>query len=286
MQQRPISRRTFLKLFGGAALSAPFAGAGAFAYSSEIEPGWIDLTSVELRLPRLGRAFDGFRLAQISDIHMGDWMTLEHLVHVVDLINGLQADAVAITGDFVSYRNRTYAEQLKTALGMLNAPTYAVPGNHDHWGWIPVFYEVMQAANIMPLSNATHTLQRGNEQLHIAGVDDVWMRKAMLSAVTAKLPNTGAVVLLAHEPDFADRSAATGRIDLQISGHSHGGQVNLPFIGPPILPYLGRKYPQGLYQVEGMYQYTNRGIGMVPPTVRFNCRPEITLFTLRAPAAG
>jgi predicted MPP superfamily phosphohydrolase len=88
-------------------------------------------------------------------------------------------------------------------------------------------------------------------------------------------------VLLAHEPDFADTSAATGRFALQISGHSHGGQVRLPFMRL-VLPQLGEKYPMGLYQVGGMYQYTNRGLGMVSPRVRFNCRPEITILTLQA----
>jgi uncharacterized protein len=89
--------------------------------------------------------------------------------------------------------------------------------------------------------------------------------------------------LLAHEPDYADISAATGRFDLQISGHSHGGQVIIPFIGPLVVPAYGEKYPLGQYQVGNMIQYTNRGVGTINPAVRFNCRPEITIFTLRAP---
>ena len=84
-------------------------------------------------------------------------------------------------------------------------------------------------------------------------------------------------------PDYADISANAGRFDLQLSGHSHGGQVNLPFLGPPVLPLYGRKYPKGLYQVRNMFQYTNRGVGVIPPSVRFNCRPEITALTLFAP---
>ncbi|MBZ0286049.1 MAG: metallophosphoesterase, partial [Anaerolineae bacterium] len=89
---------------------------------------------------------------------------------------------------------------------------------------------------------------------------------------------------LAHEPDYADISAATGRFDLQISGHSHGGQVVIPFIGPPVVPPYSKKYPLGRYQVGTMIQYTNRGVGMISPAVRFNCRPEITVFTLRTPS--
>ncbi|OQY86641.1 MAG: serine/threonine protein phosphatase, partial [Anaerolineae bacterium UTCFX3] len=87
-------------------------------------------------------------------------------------------------------------------------------------------------------------------------------------------------ILLAHEPDFADVSAATGRFGLQISGHTHGGQVDIPLIGPPILPEMGKKYPSGLYNVNGMLLYTNRGVGVTTVNARFNCRPEITIYIL------
>jgi predicted MPP superfamily phosphohydrolase len=89
-------------------------------------------------------------------------------------------------------------------------------------------------------------------------------------------------ILLAHEPDFADTSAATGKFDLQVSGHTHGGQVVVPFLGPPVLPYLGQKYHTGLYKIGNMFQYTNRGVGMNRLAVRFNCRPEITMFELES----
>ncbi|MDH5508153.1 MAG: metallophosphoesterase, partial [Anaerolineae bacterium] len=117
--------------------------------------------------------------------------------------------------------------------------------------------------------------------LHWAGGDDIWENQDRLDLVLEMLPEEGCAILLAHEPDFADTSAATGRFDLQISGHSHGGQIIFPVIGPPVVPWLSEKYPLGLYQLGEMLQYTNRGIGMVgPPHVRFNCRPEITVFTL------
>ncbi|HJR80438.1 MAG TPA: hypothetical protein VJ821_10225, partial [Anaerolineales bacterium] len=117
-----------------------------------------------------------------------------------------------------------------------------------------------------------HTLTRGAASLHICGVDDVYERKDDLNAVLTNLPREGCAILLAHEPDFADTSAATGRFDLQISGHSHGGQVVMPLIGPIVLPRQGRKYPIGMYRVGNMIQYTNRGLGMIFPYVRFMCR--------------
>jgi len=114
-------------------------------------------------------------------------------------------------------------------------------------------------------------------------VDDVWERHADLEKALKGVPTGATVVLLAHEPDYADEVAADGRVSLQLSGHSHGGQVRLPFIGPPFLPYLGRKYPAGLYRVGEMWLYVNRGVGLVRPAVRFNCRPEVTLLRLRQP---
>jgi predicted MPP superfamily phosphohydrolase len=108
------------------------------------------------------------------------------------------------------------------------------------------------------------------------------MGNVQLNSVIEALPSDGAAILLAHEPDFADESARSGRFDLQVSGHSHGGQVAIPFFGPPVLPYLGRKYPAGLYKVGNMFQYTNRGVGMARLPFRFNCPPEITIFTLKS----
>ena len=119
--------------------------------------------------------------------------------------------------------------------------------------------------------------------LAIAGVDDVWAGQDNLEQVVASLPREGSRILLVHEPDFADQSAATKAFDLELSGHAHGGQIKLPFIGAPKLPPYGQKYPFGLYDVEEMKHYTGRGVGMVSPRVRFNARPEVTLITLHFP---
>jgi predicted MPP superfamily phosphohydrolase len=104
--------------------------------------------------------------------------------------------------------------------------------------------------------------------------------------VIDQLSENGAAILLVHEPDFADVSAATGKFDLQVSGHTHGGQIVLPFYGPPILPLSGRKYPSGLYRVGNMFQYTNRGVGVDRMPIRWNCPAEITLFTLESMATS
>jgi predicted MPP superfamily phosphohydrolase len=163
-------------------------------------------------------------------------------------------------------------------------PTFAVLGNHDYWTDAKIVRNMLETCGIMDLTNTTFRFSRDGASLHLCGVDDVWEGDVHLEDVTAKLVDDSPAILLAHEPDFADTSAATGKFDLQISGHTHGGQIVLPFWGPPVLPYLGWKYPSGLYQVSGMYQYTNRGVGVGRIPVRLNCPPEITIFTLSGEA--
>lgn len=283
-QTRGWSRRELLRRAAGIAIGATALGAAAAEYSISIEPTWVEVTHIIVTSPRLASAFHGYRIAQISDIHLGDWMTPERLAEVVRLVNEQRADLIAVTGDFVTRRAAAHAPDLVTALRALSAPdgVVAILGNHDHWSNAGAIHEVIAQSGMIDLSNARHTLERNGAPLHIAGVDDIWEKKARLDNVLARMPREGAAVLLAHEPDFADTSAATGRFDLQISGHSHGGQVVVPFYGPVRLPPYALKYPSGRYQVGAMTQYTNRGVGMLAPHVRLNCRPEISIFHLHA----
>jgi len=116
--------------------------------------------------------------------------------------------------------------------------------------------------------------------LYLAGLDDGWSGKPDLAAALRHAPASAPVILLLHEPDLADRVSSDPRISLQLAGHSHGGQIRLPKIGALVLPYLAMKYDQGLYRVRDMWLYTNRGIGVTNEPIRYNCPPEITLFTL------
>jgi predicted MPP superfamily phosphohydrolase len=269
----------------GRAIGGIIAGISVLFYAHKVAPENIEVTSVSLTLPRLASSFDGYRIVQISDIHMDDWMTFERLKDIMELVNEQGADLIAITGDFVTYSAKFDNEELIGALSMLRAPdgVIAVLGNHDHEIDPALIRRLIRKSGVLEVSNGFRTLRRGDDTLHLAGVDDLFARQARLHEVLTKLPVEGATILLAHEPDFADASASTGRFDLQLSGHSHGGQVRLPFIGAPYLPPYGRRYPCGLYELDGMLLYTNKGLGMFPPHVRFLCRPEITVFTLRAP---
>ena len=287
--EKGLSRRDFLKLLKVGAIDLALLTMGGGVYSLLIEPRLVRVESVNLKLRRLTPGFSGIRMVQVSDIHMGGWMNAERLQNVGELVVDQKPDLLLFTGDFLigrAYDDGTEqaVRDLITVLTPLTAliPSYAILGNHDYWTNPKAVRSMLHSCNILDLTNKIFTLTRGVEKLHICGVDDVWEGNVRLENVLAQIGDDGAAILMAHEPDYADVSAPTGRFDLQVSGHSHGGQVVLPFLGPPILPHLGRKYPSGLYQVGEMYQYTNRGVGMGRIPIRFNCPPEITLFTLHS----
>jgi predicted MPP superfamily phosphohydrolase len=270
-----------------AGIGAALLGGAVLAYARYVEPKWAEVVRLELTLPRLAPQFDGYRIVHISDIHLDEHMGPGRLEKFVGMVNAQDPDVVAITGDFVQYTAERFAPMLTATLRELRPRDAAVGvlGNHDHESGAGAVRRALREAGVLDLSNAVHTLRRDGAELHVAGVDSVWEDEHRLDVVLGALPPEGAAVLLTHEPDFADASSATGRFDLQLSGHSHGGQVRLPLIGPPRLTWLAEKYYTGRYQVGGMILYATRGLGMLPPRVRFLCRPEITAITLKAPPA-
>jgi hypothetical protein len=278
-----LSRREFLKRIAAISASATVVSMAGVGGTVLLERGWLDVNPQTVVLPNLAPEFAGYRIVHFSDIHMDDWMTAARLAGIVETINAQQPDLIAFTGDLVTRHIDRYAADLVTTLSQLSARdgVVAVLGNHDHWTDATMARRILHAAGIQALDNAVHTVRRGAGTLHVGGVDDYWQQQARLDQVLDDLPDEGAAILLAHEPDFADVTAASGRFDLQLSGHTHGGQVCWPLVGPLVLPRYGRKYPLGRYQVGAMIQYTNRGVGMVQPQVRLNCRPEVTVFTLQ-----
>ncbi|NLX09339.1 MAG: metallophosphoesterase [Chloroflexi bacterium] len=269
-------------------MAAAVAG-GLYAYGRLVEPGRVEVTQVPLVLPRLDPAFDGYRIVQISDVHMDSFMTLRRLCALVEIINAQQPDLVAMTGDFVTSNLAYDADELMIAFSGLRARDAAVAilGNHDYHSGVEGVRAVIRRSGMIELSNEVYTLRRGAARLHIAGLDDIWAQAARLDLVLDALPPDGAAVLLVHEPDVADLAAATGRFDVQLSGHTHGGQIVFPLIGPLYLPAHGHRYERGLYYLaNGMRLYVNRGVGMIALPIRFGSRPEITVITLHSSGAA
>ena len=276
-----LTRRRALALaaLGGGAVLAPPA---AWWYSAGFEPRWLQVTRLRVPLARLPRAFAGVTIAQISDLHLGPLVPAAAVRAAVDLVLALRPDIAVVTGDFVSRLDRGEAESIVREMDRLRAPlgAFASLGNHDHWTNAATVADAVARSGLTLVRNASAPVRRGGETLHVAGVDDVWENKHDLATALRGVPRDGCAVLLAHEPDFADHAATDGRVALQLSGHSHGGQVRLPGRGALVLPPHGRMYPEGLRRVGAMALYTNRGVGVIAPPVRVNCRPEVTLLEL------
>jgi uncharacterized protein len=276
-----LNRRQFLKDVGLAVAGGALISGGGYVYITQVEPGWLGIENVQVPIKKLNPALEGLKIVQMSDIHLHPYIQLDFVQEAVRLAQSLKPDIVTLTGDYVLESQDSIFE-LAPALAQLN-PKYgifATLGNHDHWTNAQVVREGLTREGIKVLHNEALTLNINGAGLTLAGVDDVWSGQPDLRAALSQVPPDSPTVLLAHEPDFADVSAQEGRVALQLSGHSHGGQVRLPGVGALILPYLGQKYDIGLRQVGQMWVYTSRGVGLIGPPIRLNCPPEITEITL------
>jgi uncharacterized protein len=271
------------------ALLAGVVGAGLSIEGFGFEPRHPVAKKIEIHLARLPEAFEGFRIAQITDIHFGPYMDQELLGRGVGLAQEFQPDVVTLTGDFVSHplgrRNgpagARHAEPCAEVFARWKGvPMLAVLGNHDHWNDAKIVAGTLAERGIRVLRNGSQAMEREGQRLWIAGIDDLLDGAPDLRQTLAGIPENEATLLMAHEPDFADH-AARFPVDLQLSGHSHGGQVRIPGIGPLILPPLAHKYHTGLNRVGRLQVYTSWGLGVINPPVRLNCPPEVTLITLR-----
>ncbi len=283
-----LSRRALLRSLIGVSSVTAAAWLTADALA---EPNQIRVRRISVPLPSLPAPLDGLTIGQLSDFHRGPYVSEEHVRQAAAIAASLQPDVIVLTGDFVS-RSAQYAASCIDALAGLRAPygLFAVLGNHDYWtGEVRAVRQAVERRGVEVLVNRSVRLSRGGTDWWISGVDDVWSGRPDLDAALVRVPEEDFRILLCHEPDFADTASRAG-IPLQLSGHTHGGQVIVPGIGPIVLPPYGEKYPMGLRRVQGSgtLVYTNVGVGLIPwqlgpmaLAVRWNCPPEVTLLTLR-----
>ncbi|WP_243767442.1 metallophosphoesterase [Paenibacillus agricola] len=281
-----MKRRAFLKSCAYALSALIFIPTAGYSYARYAEPGWLYTKEVVLRLKRLPVAFEGLRIVQFSDVHLGFYHTVEQLNQLIDHIQSLQPDLVCFTGDLFDNTVGADAVPAVEALSRLQAPLGkgAVLGNHDYYGKEPEnIKRILVDSGFALLMNEAIPLKRGDSTIWLSGVDDMWDGKPDLPKALKSVPKDAFTLLLSHCPDFAD-IAVQHAVDLQLSGHSHGGQVRLPFYGHIYTPTYGSKYADGHYTLGGgkLQVYTNRGIGVSVMPIRFWCRPELTVFTLRS----
>jgi predicted MPP superfamily phosphohydrolase len=300
MHQR-TSRRTFLTLGCGALLGGTAMCALTPIYAAQVEPHWTEVTRRDILLSGLPEILDGLTIVQLSDLHLGPYVSAEDIRRSVEITNNLQADLVVLTGDFV-YHSASYSVACAQELALLRARygVYAVLGNHDIWTSPRQVTENLIQAGIPVLRNEGQAVEIRGSRLWLLGIKDtgdsgssfshfraLWQEpRRALASLLKELPTDELRLLLVHNPDFTEM-LPDGRIDLALCGHTHGGQVRLPLIGAPVVPsHFGQKYVSGLVQGPRTLVYTSRGIGLIAPPVRFNCRPEVTLLRLRANSAA
>lgn len=242
------------------------------------------LERLQLRLPAGHEALAGLTIGFVADTHVGPSITPEDAFRATSLLARQNPDLVLLGGDYISESPR-HAEPAAAVLGELvrGAPLggYAVLGNHDcgERGRDLRVTAALEAVGVPVLRNRAVAVDTGRGLLWVAGVDEAIMARADPARTFAAIPSGAAALALWHEPDFAAQTAALGAF-AQLSGHSHGGQIRLPGIGPLILPAGGQRYVMGLNVAAGMPIYTTRGVGVYLPPLRFRCPPEVTLVTL------
>ncbi|WP_338469977.1 metallophosphoesterase [Niallia sp. XMNu-256] len=285
-----ISRRTFIRRTFGSLFAVATASAGGYYYAKEIETRLLKTNIHSIHHPMIPIGFDQFKIVQFSDTHLGFHYKVEQLAKVVKEINKLDPDVVFFTGDLMDEPNK-YQNSDEIIPILSNIQTkygkFAIYGNHDHGGYgTDIYKDIMVNSGFTLLQNNNQKIQLlDGSAIYIAGLDDAMLGKPDLEKTVAGIPKDSYKILLVHEPDLANLAVQYG-LQLQLSGHSHGGQVKIPFVGPLITPPYSEQYYEGFYQVEGpnndLTLYVNRGIGTTRLPFRFLSKPELTLFTLSA----
>ncbi|HYF35682.1 MAG TPA: metallophosphoesterase [Prosthecobacter sp.] len=272
-----------LAAVGGTTGGTALAGSGSAGRRN------LKLERVEIILPNLPPALDGFRIGQLSDLHLEPFTTEADIQKAVEMCNGLNPDLITLTGDFVTDTAEA-APTIAELLGQLRAPqgVFACLGNHDYWSGAAQVVKALKEQKIPVLCEETRRIRTDRGSLYLGATDSNYMQEPNVRKTLAEFKEKQPLVLMMHEPDGADVVAAAGVQALQLSGHTHGGQLR--FLGKDPMNMRrarwGKKYLEGHYNLGSVQLYVNRGIGCVGVPWRIGCPPEVTEITLRAPKAA
>lgn len=273
-----MKRRKFLKLALRTGCIACLLG----SYTVFIERYLVQFNHYRIPVPNLPEDFIGLKIVHITDIHYGFLVPYSFVKGILDKVNRLDKDVILCTGDYIHERKST--EQIDTIwplLCELQSPlgVYSVLGNHDHWGSTQRSLYWLEKSG-QNLRRKVTCLERNGQRLWFAGLGDFWEDPMNVDSVLRDIPEKECRIILAHNPDSADTEFSE-RIDLMVAGHTHGGQVNIPFYGPPVLPVRNKNYSCGLRtSLKDHPVFISRGIGWAIYPVRFNCYPEVPILEL------
>jgi hypothetical protein len=272
---------------GALAAGCYAAGLALAAYGVLIRRRWLRVRTLDVPIPGLGAAFDGYRIAHLSDLHIGSLCPRARADAWVDRANALGADLCALTGDYVT-SGVAFHEDIAAALTRLRARdgAIAVMGNHDYFGDGEPLISLLRAGGLKVLRNEHTVIARGADRLTVAGVDDVWTRRADVDRALAGRDRAIPAVVLAHDPALFPKLAARGAA-LVLSGHTHWGQLAVPFLARYNLSALiGHfRFNAETYRKDGATLYVHPGMGTTGPPVRLGAPPEITVLRLRCAGA-
>lgn len=278
MKRRKFIKKSVLGTFGIGILGG--------IYSWQLEPFWLEFVKKEMPIQNLPKSLVGKTIMQISDVHVGNRFDYQYIIDSFIKAQSLKPDIVVYTGDYVSYENQEQFNQLKKVFKYVvkgSIGTVGILGNHDYghnWSEQNVadnITHILEKSGVTILSNDQISL----EGLNIIGLDDYWGLNFNPKKIMNNVQNDNANLVLCHNPDVCDLDVWNGYKGWILSGHTHGGQVKPPFLNPPILPVKNKKYSAGEIDLnDGRTLYINRALGHLWQ-VRFNVRPEITIFKLK-----
>lgn len=280
LSRRSFLKKTILSIFFWLAIPV-----SVYYYAREIEPTLLTVNKRSITSSKINSAFDNFKIVHFSDTHIGFHYSLEQLNDLVKKINAEKPDIICFTGDLIDNPDTfNHFSDVAKILRALQAPfgKYWVYGNHDHGGYgTDSIKKVMESAQFTLLHNQSKTITKNDSIIHIAGLDDAILGNPNIEKTLENTNFDSYICLLAHEPDMAD-IVKEYPVDMQLSGHSHGGQIRLPFLGSIITPRLAHKYIDGEHSFNdgNMKLFVSRGIGTTRLPLRFLCKPEMSVYTL------
>lgn len=282
-----MNRRSFIKKSVGSMLTVAGLGSGAFYYAKRVEPDKLNVVNEKIASQHVPPSFQDFKIIQFSDTHVGFHYSVEQLKELIEKMNTLNPDILVFTGDLVDDPKHFHTYDVLTEVLSISKATYGkfwVYGNHDHGGYgTDIINEVMERSGFTLLQNSHAVIEKETDRIVLAGVDDVILGKPNVEAALKHVNPDLFTVLLVHEPDIATNTSKFP-VDVQLSGHSHGGQIRLPLIGDLYTPAYAEKFIKGKYTLNDrpFRLYVNSGIGTTRLPYRFFCPPEIHVYTLNA----
>jgi predicted MPP superfamily phosphohydrolase len=280
LKQKPWTRREVIKL---SAASVATIGLGCLGYGAAVRKN-VEISRIEAKIANLPNEFNSLTIAHMSDIHHGPYTGLDYINHCIEIVNGVNPDIIALTGDF-TFAGRRYIEPCAEVLRGLKARVgvYAVLGNHDYYAGAGQVARALKNSGCRLMVDAQDCLEQRGAKLRLLGVDDLIYGTTDVNRLMRDLPREDPKIVLSHNPDFIEEFAVKNRhVDLMIAGHTHGGQIRFPLVGAPhISSDYGQRYAIGLNRKGSMQIYTTRGIGTILLPTRFDCPPEIVIYTLR-----